>query len=209
MWWIFIILLIQIGDTRKVADILWNSSNPIFDISNTDHVINVQINDHIHIECSDPSNQYEYSMIYMVSEEEYNHCYLSENSRVFGICDNETNQSGGIRHTIRSVNPTPGGFEYKPGNNYYLITTSDGSRDGIDRKKDGLCTERNMKIKLVVGNEHSPKFAARTYTKDSPFSDNNEQVMYVIHDDEDDSSSNSNIYFTLFSALLSLFIIVY
>lgn len=108
---------------------------------------------------------------------------------------------------FRSFTPTPGGFEFQPGKNYFLISksevdaliiyetanqifpgTSDGTLEGIDRKKDGLCTAKQMKIKFEVGQDRrgieNPKFAARTLKKDRD-AEHSTPVMYVVHDESD------------------------
>ncbi|EGT59875.1 hypothetical protein CAEBREN_29472, partial [Caenorhabditis brenneri] len=183
------IFSIHPGSTRKIPDINWISSNPIFDVSNTDHVISVHIGDRVSIKCpkSDETGKYEYSYIYMVSDEEYDHCFLAK-PRLVGACDNQTINAS-INIVFRSFTPTPGGFEFQPGKNYFLISTSDGTQEGIDRKKDGLCSTKQMKIKFEVepdrrGSEN-PKFAARTLKKDRDASEQSTPVMYVVHDGND------------------------
>ncbi|ETN76021.1 Ephrin [Necator americanus] len=102
-----------------------------------------------------------------VSEEEYTHCFL-QNPHLVGSCNNNT-QEVTITVVFRQFTPTPGGMEFEPGRTYYFITTSDGTLSGIDRRKDGLCTERQMKVKFEVQlpksevqHHGNPKFAART-----------------------------------------------
>lgn len=199
-----------IGWARKIPDINWISSNPIFDVSNTDHVISVHIGDRVSIRCpkSDETGKYEYSYIYMVSDEEYDHCFLSK-PRLVGACDNQTINAS-INIVFRSFTPTPGGFEFQPGKNYFLISTSDGTLEGIDRKKDGLCTAKQMKIKFEVGQDRrgieNPKFAARTLKKDRD-AEHSTPVMYVVHDesdiDDDDDGSNACSYFVSIVVLLA------
>ena len=46
--------------------------------------------------------------------------------------------------TFRSFTPTPGGLEFTPGKDYYLISTSN-NRD-IHRRVGGWCSSHNMKI---------------------------------------------------------------
>ncbi|CAP25119.2 Protein CBR-EFN-2 [Caenorhabditis briggsae] len=198
------------GWTRKIPDINWISSNPIFDVSNTDHVISVHIGDRVSIKCpkSEPNGKYEYSYIYMVSDEEYDHCFLSK-PRLVGACDNQTVDAS-INIVFRSFTPTPGGFEFQPGKNYFLISTSDGTQEGIDRKKDGLCTTKQMKIKFEVEKDRrgiqNPKFAARTLKKDRD-AEQSTPVMYVVHDgndiDDDDDGSNACSYLVSIVFLLA------
>ncbi|CAI2351099.1 unnamed protein product [Caenorhabditis sp. 36 PRJEB53466] len=194
-------LLPLLARARKIPDINWISSNPIFDVSNTDHVISVHIGDRVSIKCpkSDANGKYEYSYIYMVSDEEYDHCFLAK-PRLVGACDNQTINAS-INIVFRTFTPTPGGFEFQPGHSYFLISTSDGTLEGIDRKKDGLCSTKQMKIKFEVEPDRrgveSPKFAARTFKKDRE-GEQSTPVMYVVHDgsdiDDDDGGSNACSY---------------
>ncbi|CAB3406801.1 unnamed protein product [Caenorhabditis bovis] len=199
-WWLHIVIaaaqLLASIDARKIPDIYWNSTNHIFEISNTEHVMSVRIGDRVTIRCPAKSANYEYSYIYMVSEEEYTHCYL-QNPRLVAACDNETTPIA-VNMVFRSFTPTPGGFEFEAGKNYYMISTSDGSLDGIDRKKDGLCATKKMKVKFeVLPSETSPKFAARTFSEDST------PIMYVIHNEDDDDDA-SNAYCHLTSMIVAL-----
>lgn len=84
--------------------------------------------------------------------------------------------------------------------------TSDGTQEGIDRKKDGLCTTKQMKIKFEVEADRrgveSPKFAARTFKKDQG-GEHSTPVMYVVHDgsDIDDGKELLNGYKTGFKCV--------
>ncbi|KAE9421526.1 hypothetical protein Angca_004815 [Angiostrongylus cantonensis] len=105
-------------------------------------------------------------MHFQVSEEEYTHCFL-QRPHLVGSCNNNT-QEVSITIVFRQFTPTPGGMEFEPGRTYYFITTSDGTLSGIDRRKDGLCSDRQMKVKFEVQLPRhelpnaNPKFAART-----------------------------------------------
>ncbi|VDP02342.1 unnamed protein product [Heligmosomoides polygyrus] len=126
-----------------------------------------------------------------VSEEEYTHCFL-QNPHLVGSCNNNT-QDVTITVVFRQFTPTPGGMEFEPGKTYHFITTSDGTLSGIDRRKDGLCTERQMKVKFEVElpkhNVHNanPKFAARTSDREVSATENSTPIMYIIHVDGEDS----------------------
>ncbi|PIO61358.1 Ephrin, partial [Teladorsagia circumcincta] len=106
----------------------------------------VNIGDRVSLLCPRPGPNYEYSNIYAVSEEEYTHCFL-QNPHLVGSCNNNT-QDVTITVVFRQFTPTPGGMEFEPGKTYHFITTSDGTLSGIDRRKDGLCTDRQMKVKF-------------------------------------------------------------
>ncbi|RWS29139.1 ephrin-B1-like protein [Leptotrombidium deliense] len=69
-----------------------------------------------------------------VSKEEYDSCRITNsNARKIAICD-KPQQLMYFTITFRSFTPQPGGLEFKPGQDYYFISTSDGRPDGIDHR---------------------------------------------------------------------------
>ena len=56
--------------------------------------------------------------------------------------------------TFRSFSPTPGGLEFKPGQNYYLISTS--TQRDIHRRVGGFCSSHNMKMVFKVADRQHP-----------------------------------------------------
>ncbi|VDL80294.1 unnamed protein product [Nippostrongylus brasiliensis] len=167
-----------------------------FDISNTDHVMPVNIGDRVSLLCPRPGEPYEYSNIYAVSEEEYTHCFL-QNPHLVGSCNNNT-QDVTITVVFRQFTPTPG-------------ATSDGTLTGIDRRKDGLCTERQMKVKFEVElpknnpQKTNPKFAARTSNREINTAETSTPIMYIIHvDGEDTDDLDDDQATTAFSSALPI-----
>ncbi|VDK51627.1 unnamed protein product [Anisakis simplex] len=124
----------------------------VFDISNTDHVMSVKLLDRVNIICPQPRARppqpYEYTKLYAVSRDGYDSCEL-RNERLIGVCQNAESQSS-ISIVFRDFSPLPGALEFKPGRSYYIITTSDGSEEGIDKRSGGLCASRHMKVKFEV-----------------------------------------------------------
>ena len=56
--------------------------------------------------------------------------------------------------TFRSFTPTPGGLEFRPGQDYYFISTS--SQNDIHRRVGGGCSANNMKVIFKVApDDHS------------------------------------------------------
>lgn len=52
--------------------------------------------------------------------------------------------------TFRSFTPQPGGLEFKPGQDYYFVSTSSGSPRGVNQKFGGRCATHNMKVVFKV-----------------------------------------------------------
>ncbi|EJD76147.1 hypothetical protein LOAG_16848 [Loa loa] len=140
------------ADARRLPDIYWNSTNPMFDISNTDHVMSVKLLDRVTIVCPQPTINpqisYEYTKLYAVSQSGYENCQLLD-ERLIGVCQTPKQQSS-ISIVFRDFSPLPGALEFKPGYSYYFITTSDGTEKGIDRRSGGLCASEHMKIKFEI-----------------------------------------------------------
>ncbi|PAV89863.1 hypothetical protein WR25_03017 [Diploscapter pachys] len=204
-----LLFLFVLADTKRLPDVQWISTNSIFDISNTDHVLSVSIGDRLSIECPPPSNSgssYEYSHLYMVSEAEYSHCYLAS-PHLIGTCDNSSQQVS-ISIVFREFTPTPGGIEFKPGKAYFVTTTSNGTKEGIDNRSGGLCASHQMKLKFDVQpkNRHGTNRNHNRLPATTP-------VMYIIHADyseeetqPDDSLQRSSTFPLFFAAFSAIFI---
>lgn len=132
--------------------VFWNTTNPIFRLDNTDNVIDVNEGnlpweyDQLNLIC--PQNSAEQHVIYSVSQEEYDSCRVNnQRPKIVAICNKpETFQYFTI--TFRNFSPTPGGLEFKPGQNYYLISTS--TRRDLHRRVGGFCSSHNMKMMFKV-----------------------------------------------------------
>src|SRR5205807_64623 len=85
-----------------------------------------------------------------VSKEEYDTCSItSTNPRPIAVCDRPNVQMY-FTITFRSFTPQPGGLEFKPGQDYYFISTSTGSPDGLHNKLGGACANNHMKVTFKV-----------------------------------------------------------
>ena len=145
---------------KKMHNIYWNTTNPMFRIDNTDNIIDINTEDNFPIEF-DQANiicprystgtrqaDIEKYIIYNVSREEYENCRISNpNPRVIAVCD-KPHKLMYFTITFRSFTPTPGGLEFKPGVDYFFVSTS--SRSDLYRKIGGRCTSHNMKLIFKV-----------------------------------------------------------
>jgi len=164
---LFVLLLVSV-ETLSLATVTtatrmhyihWNTTNPIFRIDNTDHIIDVNKNnvpfeyDQVNIICpvytpgthEDDAEKY---IIYNVSKEEYDTCRITNpNPRIIAVCDKPYKLMY-FTITFRSFTPQPGGLEFRPGQDYYFISTS--SRDDLHRRIGGRCSSHNMKVVFKV-----------------------------------------------------------
>ena len=160
-------IIVFIGCIEAVKEthyIHWNTSNPIFRIDNTDHIIDVNTGnkpweyDQVNIICpvyrqSSPSSSAfhedkEKSIIYSVTKDEFETCRITQpHPRVIAIC-NKPHELMYFTITFRSFTPTPGGMEFTPGKDYYFISTS--SRYDLHQRMGGRCSSHHMKVAFKV-----------------------------------------------------------
>ena len=157
---IALILLVNSGSSRKMHNIYWNTTNPMFRIDNTDNVIDINAEGNLPTEY-DQANiicpryrkgtrqaDIEKYIIYNVSRDEYENCRIvNPNPRIIAVCDKPYDLIY-FTITFRSFTPTPGGLEFKPGVDYYFISTS--SRSDLYRQIGGRCTSHNMKLVFKI-----------------------------------------------------------
>ena len=132
----------------KTHFVFWNTTNPIFRLDNTDNVIDVNVGnlpweyDQLNLIC--PQNTGEQHVIYSVPKEDFDTCRVSDHRpTIVAIC-NKPQKFQYFTITFRNFSPTPGGLEFKPGQNYYLISTS--TQRDIHRRVGGFCSSHNMKM---------------------------------------------------------------
>ncbi|XP_022174374.1 ephrin-B2-like, partial [Myzus persicae] len=126
------VLLSTVSDCTKSFTVHWNTSNSIFRIDNTDHIIDVNKGnqpfeyDQVNIVCpvyapGTHESDAEKYIIYNVSKEEYDMCRITNpNPRIIAYCDKPYKLMY-VTITFRSFTPQPGGLEFQPGQDYYFI----------------------------------------------------------------------------------------
>jgi len=83
-----------------------------------------------------------------VSKEEYEDCRITQaQPRVIAVCD-QPHDLKYVTITFRSFTPTPGGLEFKPGKDYFFISTS--SKNDIYRRLGGRCSKNNMRLVFKI-----------------------------------------------------------
>ena len=160
----FSILLIavsisNVAEAKQMHYIHWNRANPMFRLDNTDHIVDVNNGnlpweyDQVNIICpvSKPGVKYpEKHVIYSVSREEFDSCRITNpKPKIVAIC-NQPHRLMYFTITFRSFTPTPGGLEFRPGQDYYFISTA--SREDLHRRVGGGCSTHNMKMIFKVAN---------------------------------------------------------
>jgi len=149
---LFTLVQISTSLAMKTHFVYWNSTNPAFRNDNSDHILDVNQGnlpweyDQLHLIC--PKNTQERHVVYSVSEEEFKSCRVtSPRPKIVAIC-NKPESFMYFTITFRSFSPTPGGLEFKPGQNYYFISTS--TRRDLHRRVGGYCSTNNMRMVFKV-----------------------------------------------------------
>ena len=125
----------------------WNVSNPIFRIDNTEHVMDVMLQDQVHIVCPKWNSDEQY-IIYNVNKEDYDNCRITDpNPTTVAVC-NSPDRDMIYTITFRSFSPSPTMLEFQPGKDYYFISTS--SPKNLHQRSGGTCVTNNMKVIFKV-----------------------------------------------------------
>ena len=147
----------------RTHNLYWNTTNPMFRVDNTDHIMDVNQGnlpweyDQVNIIC--PFNSQEKHVIYSVSKEEFDSCHVSNpRPKIVAICDKPQSFKY-FTITFRSLSPIPGGLEFKPGQDYYFISTS-GSKN-LDKRVGGFCSSHNMKTVFKVADNRQYKISTK------------------------------------------------
>ncbi|XP_030648911.1 ephrin-B3 [Chanos chanos] len=158
----FCFLIIFLVDCLAVAatnmePIYWNSLNRRFG-DERGYVLYPQIGDRLDLICpaSSPAGphsppEYEYYKLYLVStREQADRCEVIGAPNLLLTCDKPNSD---MRFTIKfqEFSPNLWGHEFKSLQDYYIISTSDGTRQGLDSMRGGVCATRGMKVVLKVG----------------------------------------------------------
>lgn len=166
----FLLLLLlpcshPVSCSRKMHNIYWNTTNPMFRIDNTDNIIDINSGGNLPTEY-DQANiicpryrrgtrqaDIENYIIYNVSRDEYENCRIvNPKPRIIAVCD-KPHELIYFTITFRSFTPTPGGLEFKPGVDYFFISTS--SRSDLYRQVGGRCTSHNMKLVFKIADNQA------------------------------------------------------
>uniref|UniRef100_H3A9V7 Ephrin-B1 n=1 Tax=Latimeria chalumnae TaxID=7897 RepID=H3A9V7_LATCH len=113
-----------------------------------------EIGDRLDIICpkADASRPYEYYKLYLVTRGQAELCSTVLDPNVLVTC-NKPDQD--IKFTIKfqEVSPNYMGLEFEQNKDYFITSTSDGSLEGLENRKGGVCEKLSMKIIMKVGQD--------------------------------------------------------
>ncbi|XP_067289625.1 ephrin-B3 isoform X2 [Pseudorasbora parva] len=153
---IFLMMSLAV-DATNLEPVYWNSLNRRFG-DERGYILYPQIGDRLDLVCPATSPlgpnsppEYEYYKLYLVSSrEQADRCEVMGAPNLLLTCDKPNSD---MRFTIKfqEYSPNLWGHEFKNLRDYYIIATSDGTKDGIDSMRGGVCVTRGMKLVLKVG----------------------------------------------------------
>ena len=156
LWLITASILAELEAVR-VHFVHWNSSNPLF--SSSRNVIDISSAsspwdyEQANIICpfhqsAVPISLTEQYVVYNVTKEEYEQCQLNtQSAKIVTVC-NTPYQPKFITLTFRSFSPTPGAFEFHPGEKYYFMSTPyvEQGSSGSYRRSRSRCSHPPMRL---------------------------------------------------------------
>ncbi|GLD53598.1 ephrin-B3, partial [Lates japonicus] len=153
---LLVFLLDLLGTTASnMEPIYWNSLNERFR-DDKGYILYPQIGDRLDLICPPldtvrSTPEYEFYKLYLVSSrEQADRCEVMGAPNIVLTCDEPTRER---RFTIKfqEFSPNLWGHEFKSMHDYYIIATSDGTRQGLDSMRGGVCATLGMKVVLKVG----------------------------------------------------------
>ncbi|XP_051882603.1 ephrin-B2-like isoform X2 [Pristis pectinata] len=144
---------VAVSNCEILAPIYWNSSNPKF-LPSKGLVMYPQIGDKLDIICpkvdSRITGQYEYFKLYMVSKDQADNCNAVPSPTPLLNC-NKPDQDVKFTIKFQEFSPNLWGLEFKKHEDYYIISTSNGTLEGLENREGGVCQTKAMKLIMKVG----------------------------------------------------------
>ncbi|XP_005002165.1 ephrin-B3 isoform X2 [Cavia porcellus] len=147
----------------SLEPVYWNSANKRFQAEGG-YVLYPQIGDRLDLLCPrarppgpHSSPNYEFYKLYLVEGAQGRRCEAPPAPNLLLTCDRPDLD---LRFTIKfqEYSPNLWGHEFRSHRDYYIIATSDGTREGLESLQGGVCLTRGMKVLLRVG--QSPRVGA-------------------------------------------------
>ena len=170
---------IHATSNNKLAPLYWTTNNKKFYESTSENYylkMNAHLGDSIDLVCPKVNinnldqidqNQAHYLTIYKVgSKYEFDNCIINPNNiETVPIlkCDKP---SVNTRFTIYFVkySPVPFALEFEEDKEYFFLSTSSGTKDGLNFMTGGLCSKFNMRFSIKINSAASDAAAASSLT---------------------------------------------
>ncbi|XP_062311180.1 LOW QUALITY PROTEIN: ephrin-B2a-like, partial [Osmerus eperlanus] len=109
----------------------------------------------------------EYYKIYMVPQDQLESCTITKADTPLLNC---VKPDQDVKFTLKfqEFSPNLWGLEFFRGKDYYIISTSNGTMEGIDSQEGGVCKTKSMKIIMKVGQNPSDPTSPKDYPTSYP-----------------------------------------
>ena len=188
MTWILILTasLLAVSEAVRVHFVHWNSTNPLFfrgqNVIDINSATSPWDYEQANIICpyhppNVPRTLTEEYIVYNVTKEEYEQCKLdsAHSAKIVAVC-NTPYEPKFFTLTFRSFSPTPGAFEFHPGEKYYFISTQ--YVEGRSRRSRSLrCSHPPMRLIFRIKENEVKSSDSSTY--EEPVVDETKPDSYV------------------------------
>ncbi|XP_072300395.1 ephrin-B2a isoform X1 [Eucyclogobius newberryi] len=150
---LFIAFKLDLSRALILESIYWNTTNTKF-IPGQGVVLYPQIGDKLDIVCprveGGVGESVEYYKVYMVPRDQLESCTITKADTPLLNC---VKPDQDVKFTLKfqEFSPNLWGLEFFRGKDYYIISTSNGTMEGIDNQDGGVCKTKSMKIVMKVG----------------------------------------------------------
>ncbi|CAK6968402.1 ephrin-B2a [Scomber scombrus] len=174
---LFIAFKVDLCRAIILESIYWNTTNTKF-VPGQGVVLYPQIGDKLDIVCPRVDggipDGVEYYKVYMVPREQLESCTITKADTPLLNC---VKPDQDVKFTLKfqEFSPNLWGLEFFRGKDYYIISTSNGTMEGIDNQEGGVCKTKSMKIIMKVGQSVA--------SRESDANNNNSKSSSVIGSD--------------------------
>ncbi|XP_066515797.1 ephrin-B2b isoform X2 [Hoplias malabaricus] len=181
---LLVVCRLKLSRSTILDSIYWNTSNTKF-VPGRGLVLYPQIGDKLDIVCpllrpgDGEQRNVEYFRVYLVSKEQLDSCRVAKTDTALLNCD-KPDKDVKFTFKFQEFSPNLWGLEFLQGKDYYVISTSNSTLEGLDNYEGGVCKTNSMRLVLRVGQnsvatkDHSPKHSdsdhQSTISKDSDVS---------------------------------------
>ncbi|XP_005798209.1 ephrin-B2a-like [Xiphophorus maculatus] len=154
-----------------LESIYWNTTNTKF-VPGQGVVLYPQIGDKLDIVCPRVDggvvDGVEYYKVYMVPREQLESCTITKADTPLLNC---VKPDQDVKFTLKfqEFSPNLWGLEFFKGKDYYIISTSNGTMEGIDNQEGGVCKTKSMKIVMKVGQNPSDPVSPKDIPTRTPY----------------------------------------
>ncbi|XP_053471612.1 ephrin-B2b [Ictalurus furcatus] len=189
---------LKLSMSTILESIYWNTSNTKF-VPGKGITLYPQIGDKMDIVCprlrpgQSASTRIEYFRVYQVTQEQLESCRVAKGSGALLNCD-KPDQDVKFTFKFQEFSPNLWGLEFFKGKDYYIISTSNSTLEGLDNTEGGVCKTKSMKLVLRVGQSPSDAVSAKELPKyESDHQSTSSKDNDVLSKGEQDGKSGESV----------------